>query len=505
VTIALYQFTENNDLRIYRDWQSAWWRENIQNSVDAGSSRIDISIIPTDDESSMCIVSDNGCGMSRETLEDTYFVLGETTKGSANDIGGFGKARILTCFAQNGYNLTTGNLYVWGCGATYEIEEVTTLNKHSHSGVHLAVDVISNADVMRRKLVDYLTMCQLPCDVYIDGDKWQNWTGRNRFARDLSFGKLYTNKSADPRLLVRVNGTLMYSRYTSAPAQVVLEIQQDISRNVLQATRDGMNSEFQEELDAFLVELAIDKRSALRPKKNKSTAYKGTGTFRSRRKSKNTDIDDIAKWSTSGQGLGFTDGVPPLPTDNYRYGGLNLFDVIIEDDTDNPAVRKVIEQYDPNNWDLDKDSVRSNINGEYRRGIRRLKLLLVWKAACDKVIEILQDTHYDAPSDISWCVGWLFSDTGIGANKIDGGISYLLLNPCDKDGRMRFSLSDKADLCKIISTAVHEVTHILHEYHDESFANLQSQLVDVVLNRKQEILNHMESVKETAFLFADKA
>ncbi len=69
---------------------------------------------------------------------------------------------------------------------------------------------------------------------------------------------------------------------------------------------------------------------------------------------------------------------------------------------------------------------------------------------------------------------------------------------------MRFSLSDKADLCKIISTAVHEVTHILFNYHDEEYANCQTDLVDVVLDRKQEILNHMKAVKEAALSQLEK-
>jgi hypothetical protein len=489
-----------NERRVYRDWKTSWGRENLQNSVDALSSRIDINISPASENTSICVVSDNGIGMTQQTLEDVYFTLGETTKDTNQTIGGYGKARILTCFSQINYSLHTGYILVSGSGSEYTISKS---DKH-HDGVNLAVEVDASAEDMRYAIRNYLSLCQLSCDVYLDGEKWNQWTYRNRFARELTFGKVYTNKSASPNLLVRVNGTLMYTRYTSAPAQIVLEITPEISREVLQASRDGLMNGYQDELDSFLSELAINKRSALNQKRNKSTAFRGTGTFVSKRKQKQQPIEE----SNFGQGSGFAGYVWPstghkhhlsgYSSDYSEYKGLNLFDVIIEDDTTNSAVRKVIDQYDPRNWDLDSSTVRSNVNGAYRRGMGRLKLMLTWKSACEKIISILQDIRPSASDEITWGVGWYFSDDGAAACKSMNGVEYLLLNPCDSTGKMKFKLSNKADLCKLIAYAAHEIAHICCTDHDEYYAGLLTDLMNAVLHNKQDILNHMKIVKESA-------
>jgi hypothetical protein len=43
--------------------------------------------------------ADDGTGMTRRTLEEVFFALGRTTKDGEDSIGGFGRARIILCFA----------------------------------------------------------------------------------------------------------------------------------------------------------------------------------------------------------------------------------------------------------------------------------------------------------------------------------------------------------------------------------------------------------------------
>lgn len=497
-----------NELRVYRDWGLAFWRENLQNSVDAFASRIDIQITAINDQQVRCVIADNGCGMTKEQLESIYFVLGETTKSGIASIGGFGKARILTCFSQHSYKLETGNLLVTGCGADFSITETT----EKYTGVRLTVDVNARGVNLQEKLESYLGKCFLHCHVYVNGIRWEKWTYKNRIARELSFGTIYTNKSQYPEVLVRVNGTLMFCTSTSAPSQIILEITDSRSRQVLQSSRDGLIYPFQGELDSFISELNINKLSALKTLKNKSTVFKGIGTFSSKRKQiarTSTALNEINNTPSTAEALQVGTFQKPTVKSNYsseylEYEGLNLFDIIIEDDSSNMQVRKVIDHYNPYNWDLG-DNVTYAPAGSYRKGIGRLKLMLCWKAACERVIEILQTVSKSVPDEIRWGVGWYFSDDYNAACKTVGNVNYLILNPCDEFGKMKYNISNHDHMCKLIGLAIHEISHIMHSDHDECFAGLMTEITNAVLASKQEILNYMKEVKNNATLALSNA
>lgn len=95
----------------YNDFTIAFWRELFQNSVDAGATDISIDIEerqprryggPDAPEkvTNVCFL-DNGHGMTAQVLNDVYFKMGRSTKkDDGGSIGGFGRARIMTCFSQ---------------------------------------------------------------------------------------------------------------------------------------------------------------------------------------------------------------------------------------------------------------------------------------------------------------------------------------------------------------------------------------------------------------------
>jgi Histidine kinase-, DNA gyrase B-, and HSP90-like ATPase len=104
-TISLSSSFFTKELQAYSDWRSAFWRELVQNAVDSnGSTKIQITVRP---EGEGCVVTfnDNGSGMTRDTLEHVYFVVGETTKSGAGSVGGFGRARVLTCFGHASWRI----------------------------------------------------------------------------------------------------------------------------------------------------------------------------------------------------------------------------------------------------------------------------------------------------------------------------------------------------------------------------------------------------------------
>lgn len=119
---------ERNSL--YSQWLTSWWRESFQNSVDAGAKVIRIDVTdaapkgsfgrePTPSRVTRVVFSDDGSGMDAETIDNVFFRMGATTKNDETSVGGFGRARIMTCFSQVRYSIETRDRYVEGDGAEF--------------------------------------------------------------------------------------------------------------------------------------------------------------------------------------------------------------------------------------------------------------------------------------------------------------------------------------------------------------------------------------------------
>lgn len=513
--------------RMYENWQFAFWRELFQNSTDARCNRIDINLKQSGDNVSV-IFQDNGHGMSRETLEKVYFKLGETTKNTASTVGGFGRARILTCFSMMSYSITTQDNHVLGQYGEYDIYPSGEHLKGCRVEIEIQDESFSE---MERALHQYLCMSQMFCDVYVNNEKWVTWLYRRQLTRSLSdehgaeFANVYVNKSGQKNLVViRVDGTAMYSRYTSANAQVVVEILPHRSREVLTANRDGMHSSFNRVLNRFLEDVAVNTMTALKPEpKRKNATVRGRGLFcsvakRNEKKAKETKtvrataveerdemaVAEAAKVCGSvvvrdSENLGtvrrsatmetiriaeFIGGTPqfaPAGADAFvapaelppRRGPevgdkfvSDLPDVYVVDETDEPAVRKVIEMYNPEQW-----VVTALGDKTFNKGSTAYKLLMLWKIACQHAVDALMKSN-EAIEQVGWGIGWVFSDDAEAkCSSVSGGSIYLL-NPVDKGGRQRFSLRDQRSQKKLMALAKHEVAHTLVGNHNEEYAAL---------------------------------
>ena len=211
--------------QIYADWTLAMWRELFQNSVDAGAKRIDIQVstadkrgsfghTPDEDKVTRLVFSDDGPGMDENTLRHVYFRPGETTKKDDSTVGGFGRARLLTCFSQVRFGIETRDKIVEGDGSSYKIysrsDAVDTFGRWADGaesrgnpadaasaallreeaariasgpdnlrGCRFEIDVSpsekdrhgkrADADGMRGRLMEYLAQSDVPCAVTIDG------------------------------------------------------------------------------------------------------------------------------------------------------------------------------------------------------------------------------------------------------------------------------------------------------------------------------------------------
>ncbi len=214
--------------QIYADWTLAMWRELFQNSVDAGAKRIDVSVAsmdrrgsfghsPQDGQVTRLVFQDNGPGMDEDVLRHVFFRPGETTKKDDTTVGGFGRARLLTCYSQVRFSIHTQDKVVEGDGSSYNIytkpaaidaferwavsadqrdtpadvasaallrAEATRLadGPDRLKGCRFEIDVDpsegdrygrkATADGMRSRLFEYLRQSDVPCVVTIDGEEY---------------------------------------------------------------------------------------------------------------------------------------------------------------------------------------------------------------------------------------------------------------------------------------------------------------------------------------------
>ena len=296
------RFFETERGRMYDDWEIKFWRELIQNSVDADSTTIAIRIIQLKDENGntvfgpdmrpacRVIFTDNGKGMDYDTIKNVYMMLGESSKNSGDSIGGFGRARILTNFSQQRYRIETQTWCVEGSGSAYEITPLDRTVK----GCVQEIDV-KGADIetMRHALSRYLSFCQLDVKVLIEDPEsgemkpWTIWAYRRGktdqlVARNEAFADVHLVKGTDQHaglLIVRVNGVAMFEQPHAAKGRVIVEIHPDKAspreHKILTLSRDSLHWPYRDALYKLQSRLAINKSSALRENKKQSFVIKG--------------------------------------------------------------------------------------------------------------------------------------------------------------------------------------------------------------------------------------
>lgn len=223
---------------VYSDWMIAFWREFFQNSVDAGAKNIAISIntektrgsfdqdADTEADVTRIVFDDDGSGMNAETLSSVYFAIGKSTKDTgADSVGGFGRARLMTCFSQKRYSILTQNNFVMGDGPKYVLYDLeaaereignalerleasgagevakTALAADKHlivqarqgggrAGCRVEVDVehyrkhkwsdVPDEATMARRLRDYLSESQISANVTINGKTPEEYYGSDK-------------------------------------------------------------------------------------------------------------------------------------------------------------------------------------------------------------------------------------------------------------------------------------------------------------------------------------
>lgn len=497
----------------YSKWTFSFFRELFQNSIDAGARNININISRNTDgqkqQGTFVSFKDDGCGMTTDTLKNVYFCLGETTKNDTSTIGGYGKARILTCFSHFSYGIKTLDNEVEGSGSTYILKN----GKSYVPGCIVSVDVDERDEYGNENIVEalarYLSLSQMNCAVNFIVDNSEmpcpKPLYRRQEARKLSFGRVYVNKSSFHKdtLVVRVNGVPMFTRALAADALVILEIDQDKSRDVLVSNRDSLNSVYENELDYFLQEIAIDARSALRTTKPRTLIL---GDSSNACITVNHDltshvpqihdstVESIASAAKINNNILTNPGnikevFPENIQENYNidYDFSKMYDTkhpawILHIDNDVPMTRKAAWLWNP---------YRNNNYGNTKR-----KTGLIWSVAVQHAIKIWLEIQKE--QSVSWLPGFVFSDEVEGMHAAKGNVHRVMLCPITKDGKHCFSLSNKDDRMRIAMIAAHEVTHFTHRLHDERFATLCFEITHKIMCNFKAVSKEMSEVIKVA-------
>jgi len=228
--------------------------------------------------------------------------------------------------------------------------------------------------------------------------------------------------------------------------------------------------------------LAIDKRSALmdKPFYSKSTIFSGNGnnvTY-SRKMKESSSCEEktaahISVAENSSKSICQKEISPQNISDVVTSMHLDIPMIYLDDQSNDPCIRKRIDDYNPTNWRKEARFINGNYQ-VFRKGNNRLKLILLWEIACEEAILCLLEKY---PSfSISWCIGWVFHKEYAAAYKNLKDVHALCLNPVYTEGRnkgnMRYSLRQKMSQKRLMALAKHEVSHILSSLHDETFANI---------------------------------
>lgn len=483
----------------YSNWKSAIIREGLQNAADStGCTRIDFEV-EEKENSAILTIKDNGRGMNRDVLTNVFLVMGESLKDNGA-VGGFGKAKIVLCFSQIRYQIISNDYLLEGCGAEYEIKD----NPYTKGCIFKIETEKADWIGIINSILSKSSLRQL---IYINGERFTNTLHRGRLTRNLSFGDMYVNKSATPRLIVRAGGTWMFSRSISAKAQVCIEINPEEARKVLTANRDGLQWEQEKELDRLLNELASDTSSALKDKTRKFIKFADKSKcFVAKKKNKggviipmpvaapqegqrfvektvlgggNTVMRPTVEGFATAAFTNYDNDIEEFVAEYKKTVDPVLASMLLSNESESVEIAKIAKLYDP--------EVMSETG-------TRFKLLKIWKVINEIVLDIYTEWR---GGEYPWAVGFLFSDDAEAQLRTEEGVHYVLLNPVDKAGKMAYSVNSKEDIYSLIVLACHEISHMGEDckYHSEAFASVFTQLMRKTLGQAGEILRAVKAAK----------
>ncbi len=510
-----YSYFVKSAQRDYSCPTEAFFREFLQNSVDAESRNITFNIYRENDKTYFSCV-DDGCGMTEDIIRNKLLTLGETSKDS-NATGGFGVAKILIYFSHPAYQIYSQDNIVIGSGGTYSITKSDTFINGTKSIVEINPEIIndySDVDYIHNRLKQEIQRSYLPkVNITINGEKIDTFLKQGRQVTDLSDITIHKKILTDTECyaLVRVNGLHMFRIWCGEQKfQLVIELK-NYSINILTTNRDGFRSEWSSKVRQAIDDIC--QNPAKSKTQSKTNFYRG----KSERTSPWTEdaLTKVSNYINDKLALGSSEDLLIELDQNIHTvlmdAGLNA-----AEQTQANAIKQAIDkqinsgiQVNLTVYDL-QEFLQYNVYiktiGNYRKvptlwqpdkfSDKQKNLLSLW----GKVVGlVLRDTGNQG---INYDVGYVFDDGTQGdvalaqyekSYAAGKTLHIFYLNPTKYDDQSYFpgAANRKTEVVLWLMTiAIHEVTHYMGcSGHNNDFVATEAGLKLKVLKNIQEYLS----------------
>jgi len=477
-TVGIGAHFFKKSLNDYRDWKWAVPREAMQNSIDAPHSKNIEAWCETKDGNTVFSWGNDGDPMSKEELVGKLLTLGESGKDFQGTVGGFGAAKLVLLFAHINYTIYSGHYYVTGSGGNYTLEE----REHYYPGTLTKVTIEGDVSgVLISNLVQFFYMAQWHGTVKINGQIFEAGLNKGSRRREFDWGVVYTNKTFMNRLVVRIHGIPMFYRYVDSNKRCVVVELKSGDASVLQSNRDSLKSEYQQQLDAFIDELTVNKISALRDVEPAYIHYDGKKLLNQHIKADETMREIVAEVQAA-----LSDKAKERANEVVAEDQKANINQPIKMTTQKGRQSIISHEFIVKNT-TDMDIPIHYLPSDFSSYSKRL--VRVWVAS-------LLTLHKLFNKEASFSVGFIFDEESREAefeNGVYGSVYYI--NPIKivkQDNSNSRSMAKRwkftsAGRWAILADALHEFTHgaIGIHGHDELFSSTLTEMTGVVLNKRQ--------------------
>ena len=475
-------------LKDYNDWPIKWWREAVQNAVDAGGKNIALNAVKQEDGTMLVTCDDDGRGMDEDTIINKFLVLGGTTKiGSGGAAGGFGKAKELLLLPWISWRIHSRDTIIEGAGIDYSVSRGPM-----RTGTRLDVVMPPDKCTDGAVALGFLQKCFLPGVKFtVNGERAKAELagvgapiGQVPDKVDIFFTPATTTQSY---IYVRARGLFMFQSYVGEVPGFILAELIAPSIEILTANRDGFRDyNVQHAVNKLSERIAKDNLSALKSKQGLiRQKFEGTGKFKAKERasivleqigsygagnlsSQNTEaiVQTMGSYAQAEE-----DKLQSMPSPvvahvmlDQKFLGPNHLEAAIKQLVWEPDFFLVNEI---EGYKVPKKFYPASMTPSV------LKLAKTWVELCRYVMmQLGSEEHFGA--------GFVFSEDAAAQAITDEDKEgrterWLMLNPFKdmRDRKVLWRPAQDDDLKWIYAAAIHECTHIADRisYHDESFAS----------------------------------
>lgn len=478
--------------RAYSDWSLAWFREAIQNEVDAGATEIDFTIESSPDSElhNRIICHGNGSGMDKDRLFNAFLTMGGSQKEEGN-IGGFGQAKVILAFAHAGYTIETQDIRVDGVGGDYTWSE----GHPNVKGVRLTVSMDKN-EIGQWYLQEALATIikhsdfNRPVKVKLNGELVQGSKKDMPYKVSTTLGDVMfrdmDHGSGTSVLWVRMNGLAMFRERIWGSGSTAFEGYLDLegdSKALLTSNRDSLNNDNRDALNRIMQSLTNDREKL---------KLSGDIDFLLNQKYLSAEqIRDVAE-----QALRNANSDHPISADKMQDMLDSISEGIVDESAKHPfqrIINKAIKAQEklsrslnriPHEWYPDNFKVKyldhalspEESHKHASEIARKMNLKRFGKLACawDSIVSTLlaNERYRNELHVVKTETGYAYRDKSIRTGFVFGSPDGL----CNDDAKNLISIMVNPDSVDIkdftigdlIDIAHHELTHLMYE-HGESF------------------------------------